>query len=541
MRAFACISLAALLSGAAFGQSGEAAPTFEIADVHVSPRSNNAYMTGGVLRGVRYEIRKATMVDLVSLAYGVDGDKVLSGPSWLETDRFDVIAKAAPSTSPETAKLMLQALLADRFKLVAHKDSKPMPAYALLVGKGKPKLKVSDGPGEPGCQPPPSPQTPPAPGTVPYNVMECHGLTMAELAERIGGMAPAYIQNNPVVDMTKLDGTWDFSIKWTGRGALLAAGADGITFFDAVDKQLGLKLEMQTLPTPVVVVDSVNQKPTGNPPGVTTSLPPAPPAEFDVAELKPTDPDFKGITFDFKPSGQVNLRGVTVKFLIEQIWNITDDMLVGAPKWADTDRYDIVAKGSNLSTGSGNNQQVDFDSLLVMVRSLLEERFKLATHTEERPVSAYTLMAVKPKLQKGDPLTRTGCKEGPGADGKDPRIANPILSRLLTCHNMNMAQFADLLQNLAPGYIHAPVLDATGIDGGFDFTLSFSAAGLLQSPGGRGGDAGPPTGGAASASDPNGAVSLLDAVKQFGLKLEKQTRPIAVLVVDHVEQKPIDN
>ncbi len=531
MRAFTCIGLAALLSVAAFAQSGATPSTFEIADVHVSPRSQNAYMSGGVLRGVRYEIRKATMVDLVSLAYGVEAEKVLGGPSWLETDRFDVIAKAPPATAPDTVTLMLQALLADRFKLVIHKDSKPRQAFVLSMGKGKPKLKESSGSGG-GCQAEPQ-QGPPQPGVIPYNVLSCHNMTMEAFAQTIRNYAGGYL-TSPVVDSTELKGAWDFSIKWTSRGALVAAGADGISLFDAVDKQLGLKMEMQTVPTPVIIVDSVNQKPTPNPPGLTTSLPPAPPAEFDVAEVKPTDPDFKGITFDLKPSGQVTVRGVTLKFLIEQVWNITDDMLAGAPKWLDDDRWDIIAKGSNISSGTGTNQQVDIDSLLFMVRALLADRFKLATHMEDRPVSAYTLVAAKPKLQKADPLNRTGCKEGPGADGKDPRIANPILSRLLTCTNMSMSQFADMLQSLASGYIHAPVLDATGIEGGWDFTLSFSAVGLLQ-------NVGQPTSGA-PASDPSGAVSLLDAInKQLGVKLEKQTRPISVLVIDHIEQKPTEN
>ena len=161
---------------------------------------------------------------------------------------------------------------------------------------------------------------------------------------------------------------------------------------------------------------------------------------------------------------------------------------------------------------------------------------------EDRPVTAYTLTAVKPKLQKAAPENRTRCKEGPALGTKDARDTNPILSRLVTCQNMTMAQFAEQLQRLAPGYIHAPVLDGTGIDGAWDFTLSFSAVGLLQSGGIRPGDAGPSTGGAPATSDPNGALSLFDAInKQLGLKLEMQKRPVPVLVIDHIEEKPTDN
>jgi len=120
----------------------------------VSPKSNTTYMSGGVLRGSRYEIRRATMVDLIRTAWGLDNsDKIQGGPNWLDLDRFDVIAKAPPSATQEAAKLMLQALLADRFKLVVHMDSKPMAGLMLSLGKAKPKLKESEGKGS-GCQSP---------------------------------------------------------------------------------------------------------------------------------------------------------------------------------------------------------------------------------------------------------------------------------------------------------------------------------------------------------------------------------------------------
>src|SRR5580700_8510362 len=118
-RAMRGIGLISLVSGTAWGQGTATAPAaFDIADVHVSPKTLNPRMSGGALRGTRFEMKQATMVDLVRTAYGLDADKVLGGPSWVELDRFDVLAKAPANTPPETAKLMLQTLLADRFKLV---------------------------------------------------------------------------------------------------------------------------------------------------------------------------------------------------------------------------------------------------------------------------------------------------------------------------------------------------------------------------------------------------------------------------------------
>src|SRR5262245_59975965 len=95
-----------LVSGSAFAQSPT--PAFESADVHVSAPSTNPTMRGGALRGARFEIRTATMVDLISMAYNMESYKILGGPNWLDWDRFDIAAKAAPGTSREDLNLMLQ-------------------------------------------------------------------------------------------------------------------------------------------------------------------------------------------------------------------------------------------------------------------------------------------------------------------------------------------------------------------------------------------------------------------------------------------------
>ncbi len=122
-----------LLWEVAFGQA------FQVADVHVSAPSRNQNMQGGVLQAGRYDLRRATMLDLIKTAYGVDADTVFGGPSWLEWDRYDVVAKAPPGTPAATVRLMLQGLLADRFKLVVHKDTKPIQGFVLSQGKGKHK------------------------------------------------------------------------------------------------------------------------------------------------------------------------------------------------------------------------------------------------------------------------------------------------------------------------------------------------------------------------------------------------------------------
>ena len=142
MRVCALLTLAPLLSVGAFSQSTETAAKFEVADVHNSPRITQPVVRGPFFSTGRYELRFATMLDLIRTAYNVDPEKVSGGPNWLEMDRFDVFAKIPAASTAESRRLMLQALLADRFKLVVHNDSRPMAAFALTAGK-HPQLEGS--------------------------------------------------------------------------------------------------------------------------------------------------------------------------------------------------------------------------------------------------------------------------------------------------------------------------------------------------------------------------------------------------------------
>jgi uncharacterized protein (TIGR03435 family) len=517
-------------------------PTFDLADVHPSAHTLTPNFTGGSLRGDRYILHNATMVNLISLAYGVDSDNILSGPAWLDTDRFDVSAHAPRTTSPDDLKLMLQSLLAERFHLVLHTGTHPLPAFLLTVGKGGPKLKPADESQSPGCGP--NPNAPKdAPGAPSYVYVSCHNLTADKIADNLHDMANGYL-TAPVVDQTGLRGVYDFDLKWTNRGSLAGQGAGGISIFDAVDKQLGLKLEAKNAPLPVLIVDKVDEKPTPNAPGLDKVLPPPPPPEFDVVVLTPGKPDDR-MGADFT-ANQVKATGVTVKFMIAYAWQLSfndDDLIQNAPKWLGDDKWDLVAKAAPeaQTIGPDGKPQFDLDMLPHMVQTMLADRFQLQYHMEDRPIDAFTLVANNPHMQKADPLNRTGCKEGPGPDGKDPRIANPILGRLIHCQNMTMAQLADKLPSLAGGYIFTPVLDSTGLTGAYDFTLSFSMAGQLRAP------APPPTGAQPSndpntAAEPNGALSLPDAMaRQLGVKLVKEKRPSPVLVIDHISQTPTPN
>jgi len=520
------------------------APSFEVADVHVAPHVLRPFMDGGNLIGDRYTIHQASMLDLIATAYNLDAGNVQGGPSWLDWDRYEIVAKAAPTTSKADLRLMLQALLKERFNLAAHNGSAPMPAYVLKAQSGKVKLKESDGGGDPTCEPQ---VTPPdqSQGAIRQIIVTCRHESMEKFAEDIHDMAGGYL-TKPVVDSTDLKGTYDFTLTWTPRGLLGVAGAAGISVFDAIDKQLGLKLALETAPRTVLIVDSVNESPSKNQPDIAERLPALPPAQFEVATIKPSKPDVQ-------PMGRINngvvdVHGLTLKQIISFAWDlnpIDSEAIVNAPKWLDEDKFDIVAKISADDTGDAAPKAPQFDNaqLQQMLRALIEERFKMKDHWEDRPVTAYTVKAVNPRLTKANPAARTHCEEGPAQNGKDLRLGNTMINRQVFCQNVTLEQHGNLLPGLAFGYVYHPVTDGTDLKGSYDLTFAFSTVDRTLAPPPRSASAQQNNNNAgALAADPSGAVSLFDAFKnELGLKMEKEKRPMPVFVIDHIEEQPTAN
>ena len=552
-----------LIAGAgwpALCQSQE--PAFEAADVHASAKKPSQYVRTPPVRDGRYEIKDATMVDLIHAAYGFDTNKIVDGPNWVELDRFDVAAKVPPDSTPETRKEMLQTLLKERFALAVHKDTKPLLSHALVAGK-KPQLKEATGSEEPGCRPLARSSSGPGGGqlhtigpdgaervialgpgmTVEYN---CRSVTMAEFAANLRSMAGANLGQTEIVDETGLKGKWNFDLHYTLAFVGPAMqNMDRVSVAEAVDKQLGLKLEERQIPTPVLVVDSANRTPSTNPPGTAEALPPIPiPDAFEVASVKPTDPDRRGGRFQIQPGGRLVVEGMPLQFLLGRAFNtFNSEELVNVPSFAQMARFDIVAK---IPSGAPAVNMQDTETVAPMLLNLLKERFKLAYHTEERPMTAYSLVAAKPKMKKADPASRIYCRVNPAPPPAQPGTL------FMACQNETMAQLAERLTNLAPG-LNWPVEDATGIEGSWDFSLTFSNRPqmmMMARPGpGRGEVAGGGGGGGApapdvvpEAADPAGALTIFEALeKQVGLKLEKQKRPMRVFVIDHMEQNPTEN
>jgi uncharacterized protein (TIGR03435 family) len=246
------------------------------------------------------------LLSLIRQAYGVRTDQV-SGPDWLRSEPYTVIAKIPPNTTQDQFNVMLQRLLAERFHLAFHRETKAFPVYVLTVAEGGPKLKPSTPEGEaptaapniaaggkrgetafPALQPGLTRASSFRGGTAYFTFRE----TMAEFAEGLGALVllsngESVVRGGPppplVVDETGLTGRFDFKLEFAGsttlpqslvqveRGGEQAAAADsastpagGPSLFSALQKQLGLKLEGGKRAMDLLVIDHVDKVPTEN-------------------------------------------------------------------------------------------------------------------------------------------------------------------------------------------------------------------------------------------------------------------------------------
>ncbi len=496
-------------------------PHFEATDVHASGPALNPFtwVSGGVLRGERYDLRKATLLDLIRIAYHVAPENIAGGPNWLEFDRFDIAGRAPAETSPEAVRRMVQSLLAERFHLAVHTEMRPMPAYVLSLGKGKPKLAEATGDGDAECN---RASQPPGSSSITF---VCRNISMTAFAARLRGAAGDYVKE-PVIDKTGLEGKWDFSVEWNPRSEALPEGAPRITVSDAVEKDLGLSFTLRREPAPVLVVDRA-EKPTPNDADVAEKLPPHE-QTFEVATVKLNK---KPQVLSFRVTrGGLRIPSAPLMTVLGFAWDMntihTRQRFIGLPKGIDTVDVAIDARTTKDTNAPGLDATAEVDDdLREMTRVLLTERFQMKWRVEDRLMEAYALLSAKPKLKRADPANRAGCHEARNM-ANDPRDTNPWLTTVLSCRNVTIAQFASTLQKLDNRQFAYPVEDATGIDGTLDFDLSFTQAGMMDRP----------------EAVEGGAISLSEAIsRQLGLRLEKRKRLLPVVVIDHMSLTPTEN
>jgi uncharacterized protein (TIGR03435 family) len=285
------VLLTGLAAFAAFGQSSAPKPEFDVASVKASAVADTPM--GNVNRGLHID---GAMVNFngmplrwyIHYAYTVKETQV-SGPDWLATERFDIVAKLPAGSTPAQIPEMMQALLADRFKLTLHRESKEFSVYALVVAKGGIKMKESPLDPEPEDGPKNSVDVNVTGGDRGATVSLGKGASVQFEAQRLVAkkVTMTYLADSlarfvdrPTVDMTNLKGTYDCTIDYNLddlRALILSSappgtpmppkqsevGETGVSLENSL-ASLGLKLEARKAPLDILAVDHIDKIPTAN-------------------------------------------------------------------------------------------------------------------------------------------------------------------------------------------------------------------------------------------------------------------------------------
>jgi uncharacterized protein (TIGR03435 family) len=230
-------------------------PTFDV--VSIKPANPSAVGSGTRTQGNTFMATNVTLNRLIQYqAYGIPGPQIIGIPPALEKAAFDIQAKYDPAVvnHPQppvpgqytVPQLMFQQLLADKFKLVVHTETRQLPAYALVLAKGGSKLQPAKDPTSESS----------SSGT---GNLKAKGISTAELANMMTRELSGEL-GRLVIDRTNLTGKYDLTLKWTpamGPPPMLNGQPDTSApdIFTAIQEQLGLKLESTKAPVPVLVID----------------------------------------------------------------------------------------------------------------------------------------------------------------------------------------------------------------------------------------------------------------------------------------------
>lgn len=244
----ALVSLAVFLPAAVYGQP--AIPRFEVASVKPTPTDRLNGESGGKSATGRLTMTNVTLKRCIMGAFGIGPNQIQGGPDWLDSDRYEIVAKAAQPVGDSGLMAMLRTLLSDRFKLATHRETKVVQAFALEVTKNGPTLEKSE-----------DAESRTSNGR---GLIDARAISMTALAERLSRQLDA-----PVVNRTALEGYFNLRLQWNPEsdkpvspGADAAAGDPGLSIFTAI-QQLGLRLRPQKTPVEILVIDHV-EKPSEN-------------------------------------------------------------------------------------------------------------------------------------------------------------------------------------------------------------------------------------------------------------------------------------
>lgn len=224
------------------------AQTFEVTSVKVNTSGSGAAAYPG-LRAGHLKATNVTMRVMLESAWGLSSVQII-GPSWIDSDRYDLEGKAPDGVPDSELKPMLQALLKERFNLDAHLETRELSVYNLVVVKGGPKIKPYD---------PDRAFTQPARMPGAWGMMMSVKNTMDQLAISLAGPT-----GRPVINQTGLEGPYAFVLQYAQMDTASSQPDSAPDIFGAVQQQLGLKLEPAKAPVQTLVVDSANRVPSAN-------------------------------------------------------------------------------------------------------------------------------------------------------------------------------------------------------------------------------------------------------------------------------------
>lgn len=230
------------------GQTPAASPAFDVASVKISPPigGQNTFVGMKIDPG-HIHIANFGLEAIMLRAFHIAGDQILGIPNEFRYPlAYEIDATYTPNTSEEQVLLMLQTLLAERFKLAVHRETRVAPVYALVVAKNGPKMKLSSAAT--------MSRSNPRRGHIEYQKVT---MTLLAATFRASGWT-----DRPVLDKTGLTGEYDLTLNWTPDD-MKSDDQSAPSLFTAVQEQLGLRLEAQTAPREFLIVDHV-EKPTGN-------------------------------------------------------------------------------------------------------------------------------------------------------------------------------------------------------------------------------------------------------------------------------------
>jgi uncharacterized protein (TIGR03435 family) len=252
-RAILSVLLVVFSAYAAFGQSPPKMGAFEVASIKPNRSGNNAIGNLSICpdsdRG-RVRVNNASLDLIIERAYGLKEYQLLGQPGWLTSERFDIAAKPQSPVGYKECQLMLQTLLAERFKLAIHSETRQLSVYKLVVAKNGPRVHKVD--------------VDPHIGVKTFSTSVAQLVTTGSSMSQLAGMLASTPElDNLVVDRTGLDGYYEFTLEWTPESRS-ADGTPGPSLFLALQEQLGLKVEAGKGPVQVFVIDRIEKVPSEN-------------------------------------------------------------------------------------------------------------------------------------------------------------------------------------------------------------------------------------------------------------------------------------